>query len=186
MAGSSQQGDLVGRLGQDPESQIYTRRHGPSKLRIATDENWKDRAATPAANEWHTVVRLAQTGGNLRPVLSKGRLVYIEGKLQTRSWQDREETSATPPRFRRQHGHAGGGRSEEGQAAAPAQPAAAAAAGSCSGTSDDDIPFSPDPLPGHRQEIGLTDFSPETGWRTRPYLYKATHIEGGGNRALRF
>ena len=143
MAGSVNKVILVGRLGQDPEVRYTQGGTAVANLRIATDETWKDQSGErQQRTEWHTVVawrRLAEICGQY---LSKGRLVYIEGKLQTRSWQDREGNKRYSTEVQADNMvMLGGGRSEEGQAAPPAQPAAAAAAGSDSGTSDDDIPF---------------------------------------------
>ena len=147
MAGSVNKVILVGRLGQDPEVRFTQGGTAVANLRIATDETWKDQSGEKQQRtEWHTVVawrRLAEICGQY---LSKGRLVYIEGKLQTRSWQDREGNKRYSTEIQADNMvMLGGGRSEEGQAAPAAQPAAAAqpapAAGSDSGTSDDDIPF---------------------------------------------
>ena len=154
MAGSVNKVILVGRLGQDPEVRFTQGGAAVANLRIATDETWKDQSGErQQRTEWHTVVawrRLAEICGQY---LSKGRLVYIEGKLQTRSWQDREGNKRYSTEIQADNMvMLGGGRSEEGQAAPAAQPAAAAqpapaaaqpapAAGSDSGTSDDDIPF---------------------------------------------
>ena len=140
MAGSVNKVILVGRLGQDPEVR-YTQGGTPvANLRIATDETWKDQSGErQQRTEWHTVVlwrRLAEICGQY---LSKGRLVYIEGKLQTRSWQDREGNKRYSTEVQADNMVMLGSRSEEGQAAPAAQPAAAASPDS--GTNDDDIPF---------------------------------------------
>lgn len=140
MAGSVNKVILVGRLGQDPEVRYTQGGTAVANLRIATDETWKDQSGErQQRTEWHTVVlwrRLAEICGQY---LSKGRLVYIEGKLQTRSWQDREGNKRYSTEVQADNMVMLGGRSEEGQAPPAAQPAAAAA--SDSGTSDDDIPF---------------------------------------------
>lgn len=140
MAGSVNKVILVGRLGQDPEVRYTQGGTAVANLRIATDETWKDQSGErQQRTEWHTVVlwrRLAEISGQY---LSKGRLVYIEGKLQTRSWQDREGNKRYSTEVQADNMVMLGGRSEEGQAAPAAQPAAAAS--SDSGTSDDDIPF---------------------------------------------
>ncbi len=140
MAGSINKVILVGRLGQDPEVRFTQGGTAVANLRIATDETWKDQnGERQQRTEWHTVVvwrRLAEISGQY---LSKGRLVYIEGKLQTRSWQDREGNKRYSTEIQADNMVMLGGRSEEGQAAPPAQPAAAASPDS--GTTDDDIPF---------------------------------------------
>jgi single-strand DNA-binding protein len=140
MAGSVNKVILVGRLGQDPEVRYTQGGTAVANLRIATDETWKDQSGErQQRTEWHTVVawrRLAEICGQY---LNKGRLVYIEGKLQTRSWQDREGNKRYSTEVQADNMVMLGGRSEEGQAAPAAQPPAAAS--SDSGASDDDIPF---------------------------------------------
>ena len=140
MAGSVNKVILVGRLGQDPEVRYTQGGTAVANLRIATDETWKDQSGErQQRTEWHTVVawrRLAEICGQY---LSKGRLVYIEGKLQTRSWQDREGNKRYSTEVQADNMVMLGGRSDEGQAAPAAQPVAAASPDS--GTSDDDIPF---------------------------------------------
>ncbi len=82
---------LIGRLGADPEVRYTQDGTMVTTLRIATDEQWKDKNGERVQKtEWHRVVtfrKLAEICGNY---LSKGRLVFIEGKLQTRSWEDKE------------------------------------------------------------------------------------------------
>jgi single-strand DNA-binding protein len=81
---------LIGHLGADPE--ISTTQGGTSlaKFRIATTETWKDRGTgeRQERTEWHSIVawdKLAQICGEY---LHKGKMVYVEGTLQTRSWDD--------------------------------------------------------------------------------------------------
>ena len=93
MAGSVNKVILIGNLGADPE----VRRTGSGdpvvNLRIATSENWRDKATGERREktEWHTVVifneNIAKVAENY---LRKGSKVYIEGQLQTRKWQDRD------------------------------------------------------------------------------------------------
>ena len=82
---------LVGRLGTDPEVRYTQDGTMVTNLRIATSEQWKDKNGERAERtEWHRVVtfrRLAEICGNY---LSKGSLVYIEGRIQTRSWDDKD------------------------------------------------------------------------------------------------
>ncbi len=133
---------LVGRLGQDPEVRYTQGGTAVASLSIATDEIWKDQSGErQRRTEWHRIVAWSKLAEICGQYLSKGRLVYIEGRLQTRSWQDKEGNKRYTTEVRADNMVMLGGRSEEGQAAPPAQPAAAAAAGSDSGTSDDDIPF---------------------------------------------
>ena len=82
---------LVGRLGADPEVRYTQDGMMVTNLRIATSEQWKDKNGERIQRtEWHRVVtfrRLAEICGNY---LSKGSLVYVEGRIQTRSWDDKE------------------------------------------------------------------------------------------------
>lgn len=140
MAGSVNKVILVGRLGQDPEVRFTQGGTAVANLRIATDETWKDQSGErQQRTEWHRVVAWSKLAEICGQYLSKGRLVYIEGRLQTRSWEDREGNKRYTTEVRADNMVMLGGRSEEGQAAPAAQPAAAAV--SDSGTSDDDIPF---------------------------------------------
>jgi single-strand DNA-binding protein len=81
---------LIGNLGQDPEVKYMPNGGAVANVTIATSESWKDKntGETQEKTEWHRVVffrRLAEIVGEY---LKKGSKVYIEGKLQTRKWQD--------------------------------------------------------------------------------------------------
>ena len=82
---------LIGNLGRDPETRYTTGGDAVTNLRIATTEAWKDKSGEKQEKtEWHTVVlfgRLAEIAGEY---LKKGRPVYIEGRLQTRKYTDKE------------------------------------------------------------------------------------------------
>jgi single-strand DNA-binding protein len=83
---------LIGNLGRDPETRYTQGGAAVTNLRIATAESWKDRQTgeQQERTEWHTVVcfaRLAEIAGEY---LRKGSKVYIEGRLQTRKWQDKD------------------------------------------------------------------------------------------------
>ena len=82
---------LVGRLGVDPEIRYMPDGAMVVNLRVATDEQWKDKNGEKVTKtEWHRVIifgKLAEIAGKF---LTKGRLVYIEGRLQTRKWTDKD------------------------------------------------------------------------------------------------
>jgi single-strand DNA-binding protein len=91
MAGSLNKVQIIGNLGRDPEVRSFQNGGKVCNLNIATSETWKDKATGEKREktEWHTVaifqeglVRIAEQ------YLKKGSTVYIEGKLQTRKWQD--------------------------------------------------------------------------------------------------
>ncbi|MGZ3172663.1 MAG: single-stranded DNA-binding protein [Croceibacterium sp.] len=91
MAGSVNKVILIGNLGADPEIKSFQNGGRIANLRIATSENWKDKATgeRKERTEWHTVV-LQSDGlvGVAERFLRKGSKVYIEGQLRTRKWQD--------------------------------------------------------------------------------------------------
>jgi len=91
MAGSLNKVMLIGNLGADPEVRSFQNGGKVCNLRIATSENWKDRATgeRKEKTEWHTVAIFSEgLVGVAEQYLRKGSKVYIEGKLQTRKWQD--------------------------------------------------------------------------------------------------
>ncbi|SEL89476.1 single-strand binding protein [Roseovarius azorensis] len=91
MAGSVNKVILIGNLGRDPEVRTFQNGGKVCNLRIATSETWKDKATGERRErtEWHTVAIFSE--GLVRVAeqyLRKGSKVYLEGKLQTRKWQD--------------------------------------------------------------------------------------------------
>ncbi|MBF7073683.1 single-stranded DNA-binding protein [Glaciecola sp. MH2013] len=82
---------LVGNLGNDPEVRYMPNGNAVANLSIATSESWKDQQGQPQERtEWHKVTmyrRLAEIAGEY---LKKGSSIYLEGKLQTRKWQDQQ------------------------------------------------------------------------------------------------
>lgn len=149
---------LVGNLGADPETRYMPNGDAVCNIRIATTESWKDKTSGDKREitEWHRIVfyrRLAEIAGQY---LKKGTPVYIEGRIRTRKWQNKEgqdqyttEIEATemqmlgrregmgeaPPR--ESSGNSGGGTG--GGERAPRKPAAAPA--SRADDFEDDIPF---------------------------------------------
>ncbi len=81
---------LVGRLGQEPELKSTTSGQQVCTLSLATSETWMKDGNKEEKTEWHRVVLWGRQAENAHKYLKKGRLVYIEGKLQTRSWQDQQ------------------------------------------------------------------------------------------------
>lgn len=83
---------LIGNLGKDPEVRYTSGGSAVANLRIATTESWKDKQTgeKKEATEWHSVVLFGKLGEIAGEYLRKGRTVYIEGRLQTRKYQDKE------------------------------------------------------------------------------------------------
>lgn len=91
MAGSVNKCIIVGNLGADPEVKSFSNGGRIANLRIATSESWKDKATgdRKERTEWHSVtIQGDGLVGIAERYLRKGSKVYIEGKLQTRKWQD--------------------------------------------------------------------------------------------------
>ena len=82
---------IIGRLGADPELR-YTQAGQPiCSLRVATDESYTDKDGNRVERtEWHSVVAFGKTADHCNQFLRKGSLVYVEGKLATRKWQDQK------------------------------------------------------------------------------------------------
>lgn len=91
MSGSVNKVIIIGNLGQDPECKTFQNGGRFANLRIATSEQWKDRATgeKKERTEWHSVtIQGDGLVGVVERFLRKGSKVYVEGKLQTRKWQD--------------------------------------------------------------------------------------------------
>ena len=107
---------LVGNLGADPETRYTASGSAVTNIRLATTESWRDRQSgdRQEKTEWHRVVffnRLAEVAGEY---LRKGSQVYVEGKIQTRKWQDqsgqdRYTTEVVANEMQMLGGRAGGG-----------------------------------------------------------------------------
>jgi single-strand DNA-binding protein len=82
---------IVGRLGADPEVKTVSGGTTVARLSLATSENWTDREGQKQERtEWHRIVVWGKMGETCGKYLSKGRQVYVEGRLQTRSWEDQQ------------------------------------------------------------------------------------------------
>ncbi|MDR2892040.1 MAG: single-stranded DNA-binding protein [Deltaproteobacteria bacterium] len=82
---------LIGRLGRDPEIRYASNGTPIANLRLATDESYVDRDGNKVERtEWHTVVVFQRQAENCKTYLGKGSLIFVEGSLQTRKWQDQQ------------------------------------------------------------------------------------------------
>jgi len=106
---------LIGNLGRDPETRYTTGGDAVTNLRIATTETWKDKSGEKQEKtEWHTVVLFGRQAEIAGEYLKKGRSVYIEGRLQTRKYTDKEgvekySTEVVGDRMQLLGGREGGG-----------------------------------------------------------------------------
>jgi single-strand DNA-binding protein len=82
---------LIGSLGKDPETRFTGSGKAVTNFSMATNENWKDRAGEKQERtEWHRIVAWGKLAEICDKLLSKGKQVYVEGRIQTRAWDDRE------------------------------------------------------------------------------------------------
>ena len=82
---------LVGNLGRDPEVRYIKDGTAVANLRLATSETWNDQnGQKQERTEWHRIVAWGKLAEIAKEYMSKGRQIYVEGKLQTRSWDDRD------------------------------------------------------------------------------------------------
>ena len=145
---------IIGRLGRDPELR-YSQSGSPvCTLNIATDESYTDRDGNRVDRaEWHRVVVFQKAAENCSQYLTKGSLVFVEGSLQTRKWQDQQgqDRYVTEIQGQRvqfldrkadgdgQQGRQGGGRQTQGRHSADYEVLGPAFPSEASGL--DDVPF---------------------------------------------
>ena len=145
---------LIGHLGADPETRAMPSGMTVANMRLATTESWKDKQSgeQQVRTEWHNVALFGRLGEIAAEYLRKGSQVYIEGRLRTRKWQDKEgrdryttEIVANEMQMLGGRGGAGaaagGGGSSEPAPRAEHAEAAAGGAGASRDDFDDDIPF---------------------------------------------
>lgn len=132
---------LIGRLGRDPELKYTASGTAYCRFSMATDDVWTDRASgeRKEKTEWHNIVaweRLAEICGQY---LAKGRMVYIEGQIQSRQWEDQDGNKRMSFEVRARDmvmlGGGGDGRSGGGGSSSES------ASSSDAPITDDDIPF---------------------------------------------
>jgi len=146
---------LIGNLGADPETRYLPSGDAVANIRIATSEKWKDKSGEQQEHtEWHRIAffgKLAEIAGEY---LKKGSPVYIEGRIRTRKWQDKEgqdkySTEIVADRMQMLGGRGGGSGGSESMKREPAaaeaggggKPQQSKKGGGAFDQMDDDIPF---------------------------------------------
>jgi len=145
---------LVGNLGNDPDMRYTAGGAAVANISIATAESWKDKntGEQQERTEWHRVVFFGRLAEIVGEYLRKGSQVYVEGRLQTRKWTNKEghdqyTTEIVASEMQMLGGKGGGGSanydssSQQQQNNAPAPQAASAASPAPADDFDDDIPF---------------------------------------------
>ena len=147
---------LVGNLGQDPETRYMPSGKAVTNLRLATSDSWKDKQTGEQREqtEWHSVVMYDRLAEIAAEYLRKGSQIYVEGRLKTRKWQDKEGKDRWTTEIVADEMNMLGGKGG-GASAGERAPAGAAGGGGSSGGGraavndsggppgdfDDDIPF---------------------------------------------
>lgn len=147
---------LIGNLGKDPEVRHLESGSAVGKFSVATNESYQDKAGEwQTITEWHNIVCWRNLAERAERSLKKGSLVYVEGKLTTRKWQDQEgndkyttEVVAKTFRLLEKREDSGGGYSnnfpsatDEIASASPAMPEKTAAKDFSKVQEEDDLPF---------------------------------------------
>lgn len=153
MSGSMNKVILIGRAGKDPEERRLNSGDPVVSLSLATSENWKDKATGERREktEWHNIVIFNENIGRIvMQYVKKGSLLYIEGQIQTRKWQDKESGAdryTTEVVLQRYRGELTllGGKGGTGEASnddfGGSEPRSYKKAASGGGDLDDEIPF---------------------------------------------
>lgn len=139
---------LIGNLGADPEVRYTANGSAVANIRLATAESWRDRESgeTQERTEWHRVVFFSRLAEIVGEYLKKGSQVYIEGRLQTRKWQDRDGNDRYTTEIVANEMQMLGGRGGGGGFDAPSQSSSPSPAQNSNNEPpmddfDDDIPF---------------------------------------------
>jgi single-strand DNA-binding protein len=83
---------ILGRLGRDPEIRYTESGQAVCNFSVATSERWKDKdGEKKESTEWHRIVVWGKNAENCSKYLAKGRQVYLEGRIQTREWKDKDD-----------------------------------------------------------------------------------------------
>lgn len=140
---------IIGNLGKDPEIRYMPSGDAVANFSIATSESWTDKASgdKKEQTEWHRCSAFGRTAEVIGQYVKKGSKIYVEGRLQTRKWQDKDgqdryttEVRVDGMRMLDKKGESDGGSSAPAASRAPA-PAPAPAMSSSFEDIDDDIPF---------------------------------------------
>ena len=144
---------LIGHLGQDPQQRAMPSGKAVVNLRVATTEQWRDKQTgeNKEATEWHNVVMFDRLAEIAAEYLRKGSQIYVEGKIRTRKWQDKEgndryTTEIIANEMSMLGGRGGGGSRRRAarrtaRASRAEEPAARAEPAGVAESFDDDIPF---------------------------------------------
>jgi single-strand DNA-binding protein len=134
---------IVGRLGRDPELRYTPSGVAVANFSVATSEEWKDKDSGEKRErtEWHRIVAFARLGEICGEYLAKGKQVYIEGRIQTRDWEDQNGVKRYTTEIVANQMQMLGSRDNAGPARQEAPPIPEYPGTPVTGPDEDDIPF---------------------------------------------
>ncbi len=138
---------LIGNLGRDPEVRYTKSGTSVATLNLATTDSWTDQnGQKQERTEWHRVVAWAKLADIAKEYLTKGQQVYIEGRLQTRSWDDRDGNKRYTTEIKADQmvmlgGRRGGENSERGEPSSSPSPPGPEETPEPFDAKEDDVPF---------------------------------------------
>jgi single-strand DNA-binding protein len=137
---------LIGNLGRDPEVRYIRDGTAVANMRIATTETWNDQnGQKQERTEWHRIVAWGKLAEIAKEYLTKGRQIYVEGRLQTRSWDDRDGNKRYTTEIKADQLLMLGGRGDAGAREAPGAQEAPSPSPTPESepfqATDDDVPF---------------------------------------------
>lgn len=140
---------LVGNLGADPESRFFPSGDAVTNIRLATTDRWKDKTSgeMKEATEWHRVVFVGRLAEVVNEYCKKGSSIYVEGKITTRKWQDKDGKDVYSTEIRAEQMQMMGGKPEgsggrdTNNSSTRQQRPAPASTNKGSDPADGDIPF---------------------------------------------
>ena len=132
---------LIGNLGQDPEARFTPQGTAVTNLSVATNESWKDQSGEMQdRTEWHRIVMYGRMAETASEYMKKGQMVYIEGRLHTREWEDQNQIKRKTTEIRCDNFTMLGRRSDAPQGTNPENPAPSSKP-KPETDGDDDLPF---------------------------------------------
>jgi single-strand DNA-binding protein len=142
MASGLNKAILIGNLGKDPEIRYTPSGLGVANFNIATSENWTNKEGQrETRTEWHRIVAFGKLAEICGEYLSKGKQVYIEGRLQTRDWEDQNGVKRYTTEIVANQMLMLGSRESSDSVRSQRPPAPDFTGGPAQGPTDDDIPF---------------------------------------------
>ena len=133
---------LIVNLGQDPEARFTPQGTAVTNLSLATNEAWKDQnGELQDRTEWHRVVLYGRPAETAAEYMKKGQMVYVEGRLNTREWEDKNQIKRKTTEIRCDNFTMLGRRSDSQGGGVPSAGAMNTAPIPSTSTDDDDLPF---------------------------------------------